>query len=292
MTHSIQTNGMLINDAWCELFRKHCVSVGVSIDGPEFINDAYRKDRRGRGTLERALKGIECLRRNNVDFHIIAVITSNALDYAEKIFEFFIEIGVEHVGLNIEEKEGINSSSSLETRDMETRVRAFFEKMYELQKRHQNKLRIREFDRAFRTIANADTQHLETTVEFNDQVDPIKIVSIDCEGRFSTFSPELLGMNDPDHGDFIFGNVLEDRFDSIWTRKNFIRTLDEINKGVAKCKEKCEYFNFCGGGAPSNKLYENGTLDSTETMYCKYTIQYPLDIVLCELESQLFEDLA
>lgn len=287
VTHSIQTNGMLINDAWCEFFRKHCVSVGVSIDGPEFINDVYRKDKRGRGTLQRVLKGVECLRRNKVDFHVIAVITSGALDHAKEIFEFFVDLGVEHLGLNIEEKEGTNTSSSLETRDTEEQVKAFFQTMYALQKQHENKLRIREFDRAFRTIASADVARLETTLELNDQVAPIKILSVDCDGRFSTFSPELLGMSDPEHGDFIFGNVLEDSFDSIWTRQNFITTLDEINKGVAKCKEKCEYFNFCGGGAPSNKLYENGTLDSAETMYCKYTIQYPLDIVLCELESQL-----
>ncbi len=292
VTHSIQTNGMLINDAWCEFFRKHRVSVGVSIDGPEFIHDAYRKDRTGRGTLERALKGLECLKRNNVDFHVIAVITSNALDHAEEIFKFFVDIGVEHLGLNIEEKEGINDSSSLETRDLEARVMAFFQKMYDLQKRYENKLRIREFDRAFRTIAFADAEHPGATLELNDQVAPIKILSVDCEGRYSTFSPELLGMNDPAHGDFIFGNVLEDNFDNIWTRQNFIETLDEINKGIAQCKETCEYFNFCGGGAPSNKLYENGSLNSTETMYCKYTIKYPLDIVLCELESQLLGEQA
>jgi uncharacterized protein len=289
-SHSIQTNGMLINDAWCELFREHRVRVGVSLDGPEFLHDEYRRDRRGRGTFARALQGVECLRRNNIDFHVIAVLTSKSLDYAEEIFNFFLDMGVRAVGFNIEEKEGVNTASSLEPSDLGERTKKFFQRMYELQKHGRNRLKIREFDRAFRAIARSEPSQPETAEWLNDQATPIKILSIDHAGNFSTFSPELLGMSSPAHGDFIFGNVHEDAFDSIWTRNNFIRTFEEIRRGVAQCKDTCEYFSLCGGGAPSNKLYENGSFDSAETMYCRYTIKYPLDIVLCELERQLLAE--
>lgn len=288
VTHSIQTNGMLINDDWCRFFNKHGVSVGVSIDGPDFIHDAHRKDRRGRGTLARVLEGFECLERHRVSSHVIAVLTSNSLDYAEEIFRFFLELGVTNLGFNIEEKEGVNDATSLETSDMDERVRGFFRRTYELQKQHGNRLKIREFDHAFRAIALSDLERPENVKWLNDQSTPISILSIDHAGSFSTFSPELLGMNEPKYGDFVFGNVYEDTFDSMWTRPNFIETLVEINKGVERCRANCEYFSLCGGGAPSNKLYENGTFDSGETLYCRYTIQYPLDIALNELESQLF----
>lgn len=288
VTHSIQTNGMLINDDWCRFFQQHDVSVGVSIDGPDFIHDAYRKDRRGQGTLARVLKGVEYLKRHSVRFHVIAVLTSNSLNYAEEIFKFFLDLGVTNLGFNIEEKEGVNNSTSLETQDMDERVKEFFQSTYELQKQCGNRLKIREFDHAFRTIALADLENPENLGGLNDQATPIKILSIDHAGFFSTFSPELLGMNEPQYGNFIFGNVHEDTFDSMWAKPNFIETLVEINKGVEKCKAGCEYFAFCGGGAPSNKLYENGTFDSAETMYCKYTVKYPLDIALHELETQLF----
>lgn len=288
VTHSIQTNGMLINAAWCQFFQQHKVSVGVSIDGPAFLHDASRKDRRGEGTLFRALKGIEYLQRHHVDFHAIAVLTSESLNYPEEIFTFFLDLGVRHLGFNIEEKEGVNSSSSLEMHgDMDEHVKRFLQKTYELQRKHGNKLKIREFDRAFRTISNSDLERPENTERLNDQVTPVKIISIDHAGSFSTFSPELLGMDDPRHGNFIFGNVYQDAFDSMWAKPNFVETVAEIKKGVERCKCSCEYFSLCGGGAPSNKLYENGTFDSTETMYCKYTIKYPLDIALRELENQL-----
>jgi uncharacterized protein len=288
VTHSVQTNGMLINDEWCHFFLKHSVNVGVSIDGPDFIHDACRKDKRGQGTLAKVLRGVECLKRHGIKFHVIAVLTSNSLNYAEEIFRFFLDLGVENLGFNIEEKEGVNSSTSLETCDMDERVKGFLQRTYDLQKRYGNRLKIREFDRAFRAIALSDPERPENIERLNDQATPIKILSIDHSGYFSTFSPELLGMKDPEHGDFIFGNVYEDTFESMWARPNFIETLVEINKGVEKCKVSCEHFALCGGGAPSNKLYENGIFDSAETMYCKYTIQYPLDIALHELESQLF----
>ena len=57
-----------------------------------------------------------------------------------------------------------------------------------------------------------------------------------------------------------------------------------IQKGVSKCKQTCQYFTYCGGGAPSNKLYENKTFDSTETMYCKLGKQALIDVVLDYLE--------
>ena len=53
------------------------------------------------------------------------------------------------------------------------------------------------------------------------------------------------------------------------------------------CEETCAYFNHCGGGAPANKLYENGDLASAETLYCRTMIKRPFDAVLRRLEADL-----
>ena len=58
---AIQTNGMLIDDEWIALFEKYNVGVGVSIDGPENVNDKYRVDKKGKGTYQRVLQGIKKL---------------------------------------------------------------------------------------------------------------------------------------------------------------------------------------------------------------------------------------
>ena len=55
---------------------------------------------------------------------------------------------------------------------------------------------------------------------------------------------------------------------SIDTVDKFKRMYREIAQGVQKCRDTCDYFDVCGGGSPSNKYYENGTFDSTETQFC------------------------
>lgn len=55
----LQTNGMLIDDEWIDLFEKHKVRVGVSLDGPQPDNDLNRIDHLGRGTHARSLLGLK-----------------------------------------------------------------------------------------------------------------------------------------------------------------------------------------------------------------------------------------
>ena len=72
---SIQTNGTLINQKWCDLFKKHDVLVGVSLDGPDFIHDTHRQTRKGTGSHKSTMRGISLLQKNDISVHIIAVIT-------------------------------------------------------------------------------------------------------------------------------------------------------------------------------------------------------------------------
>jgi uncharacterized protein len=58
----------------------------------------------------------------------------------------------------------------------------------------------------------------------------------------------------------------------------------DIDAGVALCRAQCEYFSVCGGGEPINKLTENGSFASTETVYCRVTKMRATDLVLDALE--------
>ena len=49
----------------------------------------------------------------------------------------------------------------------------------------------------------------------------------------------------------------------------------------------CEYFSICQGGSPANKLFENGTFDSTETLFCRMSKKAVIDVVLGHMEKAL-----
>lgn len=290
ISHCIQTNGTLIDDRWCEFIKRHNIRVGLSIDGPAFIHDAHRKDRLGKGTHARVMEGVKYLRKHAIDFHVIAVVTEQALDHPDEVFQFFLDNGIRQVGFNIEEIEGTNQSSTLSPESVERKVRKFFERIFYLQKQAKGAIRIREFDRAFEAIlASSNSQGVDLS-KGNDQTTPFGIISVDTKGNFSSFSPELLGMQSAEYGDFSFGNMLTDQLLSIGKTDKFNRVLQDIEKGRQICAQSCEYYFLCGGGAPSNKYYENGTFASGETMYCRNSIKTPLDIVLTDLESSLNSD--
>lgn len=285
--HCIQTNGTLINDRWCEFIKTHDIRIGVSIDGPEFVHDAHRKDRFGRGTHARVMEGVNCLRKHGIDFHVIAVVTEQSLDHPDEVFNFFLEQGIRQVGFNIEEIEGENHSSTLSPNSVEVKVKRFFERIFDLQKQAKGAVRIREFDRAFQAILAISDPNAPDLSKGNDQTVPFGIISVDTKGNFSSFSPELLGMKSSEYGDFYFGNLVEADLLSASHTDKFQRVVRDIQKGKQICSQSCEYYFLCGGGAPSNKYYENGTFASGETMFCRNSIKTPLDIVLADLELSL-----
>ena len=74
--HAFQTNGTLIDEAWCSFFAEEKVDVGVSIDGPRYFHDRNRLTRGGRGTFDKTITGIRALRRAQIPFHVISVLSS------------------------------------------------------------------------------------------------------------------------------------------------------------------------------------------------------------------------
>jgi uncharacterized protein len=277
ISHAFQTNGTLIDQAWCDLIKKYRVKVGVSIDGPAFIHDAHRKTRKGLGTHASTMRGISLLQANEIDFSVIAVLTQNSLAFPEEIFNFFLEHRIRNVGFNIDETEGANPSSSLAKVGVEERYRAFMKRLYELTKSRNGYLKVREFEQTKAFIYG-------TCNPLKGQFTPFTMINIAYNGDFSTFSPELLSMKSSHYGDFILGNIRHHTFDSVCSTDKFKSINRDIQAGVDSCKRTCQYFSLCGGGAPSNKYFENGSFATSETMYCKYTKKILTDIILEDLE--------
>ncbi|MGB3403645.1 MAG: cyclophane-forming radical SAM/SPASM peptide maturase GrrM/OscB [Microcoleaceae cyanobacterium] len=280
--HSIQTNATVINQAWCDFFKQHPVKIGVSLDGPAFLHDKNRKTRTGLGTHASTMRGISWLEKNDIHFNVIAVLTKESLDYPDEIYQFFSENNIKRVGFNVEETEGINQNSSLESTDTDIDVKhyQFMKRFYELTKQPNCKFTVREFERVKRSIMRGADMG-------RGQSDPYTIISIDHKGDFMTFSPELLSLETPDYGKFVIGNILQDSFESATQTEKFKTITHEIKAGVNACKETCEYFSLCGGGAPANKYFENGSFNSTETLHCRYTQKALVNIVLQDLEESL-----
>ncbi len=283
IVHWIQTNGTLIDDAWCDLFLRHRVQVGVSIDGSRALHDAQRSDRNGAGSFDRTMAGVAKLRARAVPFSVTTVLTARVMEHVEPVWQFYLEQGIRNVVLLTEEPSGLHGSSLLgpDPRAVTQRYRSFLRKLVAL-RAATPEIRVRELDQACQYIRDGGMPICSMESE------PFAILSFDCEGNVGTFSPELLGSHHASRGDFVFDNVHTPNPGGAESATAFQAVCDEVRAGVERCAASCEYFEVCGGGMPVNKLRENASFDSAETMTCRLRIKDTFDIVLEALENQAY----
>ena len=98
--HTIQTNGTLIDDEWAAFFRQHNFLVGLSIDGPRAMHDAYRISKKGAGSFDDVIRGWNTLRRHGVDVNILCTIHAANQDHPLEVYRFFRdELKAEYIQL-------------------------------------------------------------------------------------------------------------------------------------------------------------------------------------------------
>jgi uncharacterized protein len=279
LQHAIQTNGTLITVDWCHFFKRWNLGIGVSVDGPREIHDAFRRTRAGAGTFDRTIAGLRLLREEGVPFHVISVLTDSNLDAPEGMLDFYLAEGIENVCFNVEESEGAHVSGLFAGADTQARFQRFLTRFWSLA-RQTGKFRfIREVDGMLPRVFRPDEAPFR-----NAQVEPFGMLNVDCAGNVSSFSPELLGLKHRGYQDFIVGNIATDTLPQMLAGHAMAAMARDIGQGVAACRRDCGYFSVCGGGAPVNKLAENGDFGSSRTAFCRLTQMAPIDLILDAFE--------
>ena len=97
ISNSLQTNGTLINDAWCRLFREHGFIIWLSLEGNEALQDYHRPDKRGRSTWSAALRGIDLLHQHQVDFNLLVVVHNEMAAHAAAIYDRLVSLGARYL---------------------------------------------------------------------------------------------------------------------------------------------------------------------------------------------------
>ena len=91
IVHTIQTNGTLLDDEWGAFLAEHGFLVGLSVDGPREIHDAYRVDKGGKGSFDRVMKGLAALRRNGVEWNALTTVHVANQDRGREVYRFLRE---------------------------------------------------------------------------------------------------------------------------------------------------------------------------------------------------------
>ena len=87
--NTLQTNGTLLDDDWCRFFKAHDFLIGISIDGPKALHDAYRVNKGGAGSFDQVMNGWQLLQAHGVDFNILCTVHAANQDHPLELYRFF-----------------------------------------------------------------------------------------------------------------------------------------------------------------------------------------------------------
>lgn len=266
LIHTMQTNASLIDDAWCEIFSQYGIQISASIDGHREAN-AQRVDWQGRETFDATMQGLETLKRNGIPFSMLAVVNTASMRDPHGFYKFFLELGCTGFGLNVEEQEGFHAGApELDS----VAVRHFWKELWEAWIANPT-MGIREFSLGVQW-SRFDPESLPL-----DQDSYSYWPTVSLKGDVFLLSPELAAAKPEDRKRFVVGNVLTEPLDQIVARAKDVWYVREYFEGAEKCRETCKYYTYCRGGLASNKFFETGKFNVTETNDCRFGQQAIVD---------------
>jgi uncharacterized protein len=86
--HTMQTNGTLLDDEWCQFLKQHNFLIGISIDGPRELHDVYRLDKGGKPTFHNVMRGLRLLQKYEVDYNILTTVNRVNGDHPLEVYRF------------------------------------------------------------------------------------------------------------------------------------------------------------------------------------------------------------
>ena len=88
ISNTLQTNGTLLNDEWGEFLAEHKFLVGISIDGPREMHDAYRVDKGGKPTFDKVMRGLDVLKRHGVEWNVLTTVHAANGEHGRVVYTF------------------------------------------------------------------------------------------------------------------------------------------------------------------------------------------------------------
>lgn len=95
--NAIQTNGLLLDDAWCEFLAEHGFLVGLSLDGAKCVHDRFRHDARGEGTHRLVMRALRLLQKHGVQYNVLAGVAADHGRHLLASYRFLRDEGVKYL---------------------------------------------------------------------------------------------------------------------------------------------------------------------------------------------------
>jgi len=249
--YSLQTNGTLIDQQWCDFLKAHKFLVGISLDGIKSIHDRLRIDHVDGKTFSRVMDSVSLLKKNEIDINILTVITKEIVEQTEEVYQFYKKCGftyVQFIPCLEPIEEGINTPYGLTSHDYGSFLKKVFWLWYEDIKRGRY-ISIRYFDNIVWMLRGRYPEmcgllgkcHVQYVVESDGSIYPCDFYALDK---------------------YNCGNITETSLQDIRDCRNMKHFMSRTVKRHPLC-EQCKVSVLCHGGCSRYRnLYEQ------DSVYC------------------------
>jgi uncharacterized protein len=247
VSNSIQTNGILLDKDWCDLFRGYSFLVGLSLDGPEDIHDRYRYNKAGHPTASKVIDAVNLLRREKIEFNVLCVVSKANVSKAREVFRFFRKLGIEYVQF-IPLAEFHPDGSPMPFTISSAEYGQFLCEMFDLWWPERRQIGVRFFE----NIAEALAGRRPGTCTMHESCDSYAVVEYNGDVYPCDFFVEK---------PWKLGNIEMDSWAEIARRQRRAGFAAKKSVPHAECTV-CEYQSICHGGCPKfrhgpNKRFED-----------------------------------
>jgi uncharacterized protein len=258
---NVQSNGILIDDEWVEIFERCNVSVGVSIDGPPEYQDRHRVDKRGRGSSEKLEQGIRSLMKcDHVRKGVLCVIDPS-FDY-QRVYQYLRNLGFTWLDFLVP----MECYSNLPT---EEDIRGVGKALKDVltcwsEDTDQERVTVRIVDhylRPFQQVSDVPSPHNWSRMRGHAT---IAVIAVHSNGDLG-FREEI----------FTSGYHRQQDKASIFTSSlpEFVNSLPYLNLETyysllpEACRD-CDFVGVCGGGDPKNRFHPEDQSFAHPSVYC------------------------
>jgi len=240
--NSFQTNGTRLDDEWAKFFSDNNFLVGISIDGPEDLHDEFRLDKRGRGSFQDVMRGLEYLLKYDVQFNTLTCVQSSNSSYPVKVYHFLKKIGstfMQFIPIVEPEGDGKVSYRSVKPRMYGTFLNGVFDEW--LRRKDVGHIFVQDFDVTLNLVMGYPSPicfHAETCGH---------ALAIEHNG-------DLYSCDHFVFPDYRLGNIMEKSMQSMHESERQQKFgMDKKDTLPQYCRD-CKFLSVCNGGCPKDRI--------------------------------------
>lgn len=238
VTICVQTNGTLIDEKWCELFKANNILVGVSLDGDEELN-SMRKYPDGKNSFDDVVGGIELLKKYGVQFNVLSVLTSQLSKKFRRVYRFFKGLDLHYLQFIPCLDDTGDNSYAMTCDEYEDYLTSAY-KIYFNDNMRGNLMSIRQFDNYALLASGKPAEQCGMNGPCSTQ--------FVVEGDGSVYPCDFYCSDE-----WLLGNINDSSFKDLFNSKLSVSFLKDSFKLDDKCRD-CQYFQLCrGGGCKRNR---------------------------------------